>query len=383
MDSTSTPEISLNRGWASCRNILIIRADNLGDLIMSGPAICAIKETFRARITVLTSQMATGIAKHLSGIDEVITYDLPWIKTNNSIASEGFFDIVNLLKEKAFDAAIIFTVFSQNPLPAAMLAYLANIPHRLAYCRENPYHLLTDWVPDKEPYDFIKHQVDRDLNLVKTIGATTGDVSLKLTVSEAAASNAMLKLKEVGFDELQPWVIFHAGVSEIKRQFPKEAWIDAGKRMGEQGYQILFTGTKNEKELTDVLASEIGVKAFSVAGLFTLEEFIAVIKQSPLVVSVNTGTVHIAAAVGTPIVVLYADTNPQHTPWQVPSKVLRFDVREEMRSKNEVIKFLYKEVYAERSPLPSTEVIVDACFELLAETKPGKADTETLAPVTD
>src|SRR5690349_15518102 len=126
MDSTTNESFLKTKDWSSCKNILVIRADNLGDLIMSSPAISALKESFGAKITVLTSQMATGIAKYIDQIDEVITYDLPWVKLNNTIASDSFFDVVQQIKEKQFDAAVIFTVFSQNPLPAAMLAYLAN-----------------------------------------------------------------------------------------------------------------------------------------------------------------------------------------------------------------------------------------------------------------
>jgi lipopolysaccharide heptosyltransferase II len=363
---------------------LIIRADNLGDLVMSTPAIRALKETTGAHITVLTSQMATGIAKHISEIDEVITYDLPWVKTNNSINSNSFYEVVSQLREERFDAAVIFTVFSQNPLPAAMLAYLANIPKRLAYCRENPYDLLTDWVPDKEPYEFIKHQVERDLDLVRTIGATTADDRLALEVSESAWQEAQRKLVSENIDLGKQWIIFHAGVSEVKRQYSEEGWIEAGKKMVEQGYQILFTGTKNEKALTDSLVAGIGSNAFSIAGFFSLEEFIAAIKHAPLIVSVNTGTVHIAAAVGTPVVVLYATTNPQHSPWKVPSRVLEFDVPIEMRSKNEVLQFLYKEVYSKPIGMPTAEDIVKACFELLGKQHSTvETATETLTPVTD
>jgi ADP-heptose:LPS heptosyltransferase len=375
---------NINSDWSSCKNILVIRADNLGDLIMSSPAIRALKQTFGAKITVLTSQMATGIAKHIREIDEVITYDLPWVKTNNAIAADSFFDIVSVIKQKQFDAAVIFTVFSQNPLPAAMLAYLANISKRLAYCRENPYDLLTDWVPDKEPYDFIKHQVERDLELVATIGATTSDDRLSLNISEEAYPAAQTKMKEAGVDLSKPWLICHAPVSEAKRLFPIDIWIEVGKKLVVGGYQLLFTGTKNEKQLTDQVASGVGNRAFSVAGLFSLEEFIAVIKHTPLVVTVNTGTVHIAAAVGTPTVVLYAATNPQHSPWKVPSKVLLYEVKEEMRSKNEVIQFLYREVYKGPISTPTADEIVIACFELLEKPQEeGKAITQTLTPVTD
>ncbi len=59
----------------------------------------------------------------------------------------------------SFDAAVIFTVYSQNPLPAAFLCYLAGIPLRLAHCRENPYQFLTDWVKDTEPEQNVRHEV--------------------------------------------------------------------------------------------------------------------------------------------------------------------------------------------------------------------------------
>ena len=170
--------------WQNCKNILVIRPDNMGDLIMSTPAIRALKETFGAKITVLTSSMAKGIIKHIPEIDDSIIFDLPWVKTSDTPDVAIFNQVITQLTELHFDAAIIFTVYSQNPLPTAMLAYLAGIPKILAYCRENPYHLITDWVPDKEPYTLIKHQVRRDLDLVATIGATTANEKLYLEADE-------------------------------------------------------------------------------------------------------------------------------------------------------------------------------------------------------
>jgi len=140
---------------------------------------------------------------------------------------------------------------------------------------------------------------------------------------------------------------------------------------GEEGYQILFTGAASEKQMCDELAGQVGQNAFSVAGLFSLKEFIGLVKAAPAVVSVNTGTVHIAAAVNTPVVVLYAQTNPQHTPWRVPNKVLEFGVEEDSRSKNEVIQFMYSEVYKQPVPMPQPGEIVDAVRDLLAVSSPS------------
>jgi lipopolysaccharide heptosyltransferase II len=359
----------MTKSWQHCKNILVIRADNMGDLIMSSPAIRALKETFSSKITVLTSSMAAGIVSSISEIDDTIVFDLPWIKAKDTIASEDIFPLVQQLKTKGFDAAVIFTVFSQNPLPAAMLAYMAGIPLRLSYCRENPYELLTNWVPDKEPYTFIQHQVDRDLNLVHSVGATTNDDRLHLTVPDTAWEAVQSKLKDKGINPAKPWLIFHPGVSEKKREYPVANWVEAAKNLiKEKGFQILFTGAASEKEICDEIAAQAGKNAFSVAGIFSLQEFLALIKQSPVVVSVNTGTVHIAAAVNTPVVVLYAQTNPQHTPWMVRNKVLEYPVDEDSRSKNEVIQYLYKEMYSEIMCMPDANEISSAVNELLAST---------------
>ncbi|MCQ6956531.1 glycosyltransferase family 9 protein [Mucilaginibacter aquariorum] len=352
------------------KNILCIRPDNMGDLIMTAPAMRALKESFDAKITVLTSSMAKGIVKHIPEIDDALIFDMPWVKTPDTPDAESINQIVSVIKERSFDAAVIFTVYSQSPLPTAMLAYLAGIPKVLAYCRENPYHLLTDWVPDKEPYTLIEHQVRRDLDLVATIGAFTDNENLYLMVQEELWQLITKKLIETGVDINKPWLILHAGVSERKREYPIRKWADAAQKLiSEKGYQILLTGSLDEKPLTDALENIIGEGSFSVAGLFNLDEFVCLVKHAPIMLSVNTGTVHIAAAVGTPVVVLYAQTNPQHTPWNVANKVLQFPVPAHLHSRNEVIVHVNNSLYNKSIDLPSADDILTAMDELL--NRPG------------
>lgn len=354
--------------WKNCKKILVIRADNLGDLLMSSPAIRSLKETFGAEITVLTSSMASGVAAQIPEISSVITYDLPWVKTDKPFRTEDFFDILGTLERAHFDAAVIFTVYSQNPLPAAMLAYLAKIPRRLAYCRENPYGLLTDWVPDKEPYSLIKHQVKRDLDLTASVGATTGNERLCLTIRTELQDEVFTKLRTAGAAPEKPWLIMHPGVSEDKRKYPADRWIEAGRLLvSELGYQLLLTGTAGEKELTDGIAAGIGSGAFSIAGALSLPEFILLNHLAPLVIAVNTGTIHIAAATGTPVIVLYALTNPQHAPWKVKGKVLPFGVPESLRSRNEVIRHVYEHLFIENVPMATPAEIVAAARSVLTE----------------
>jgi ADP-heptose:LPS heptosyltransferase len=338
----------------------------MGDLLMSSPAIRALKETFHSRITILTSSMASPIAKFIEEIDEVICYNLPWIKKDETVDNKSVIDLVEKLKAHQFDAAVIFTVYSQSPLPAAMVTYLAEIPMTLAYCRENPYQLLTHWVPEKEPYSVIRHQVRRDLDLVNSVGATTSEERLKLNISAQLTDNIKSKLSGFGIDTSKPWVILHAGVSEKKREFPPECWIEAAKALtSELGLQLLLTGAPSEKKLIDQLAKGIGAGAFPVAGLFSIDEFIGLVQIAPLLLSVNSGPVHIASATATPVIVLYALTNPQHLPWKVTGDALIYDVPSELRSKNEVIRFVNEHFLSNQARSVSSDNIVAAVKKIL------------------
>ncbi|TWR26232.1 glycosyltransferase family 9 protein [Mucilaginibacter achroorhodeus] len=351
--------------WQGCKNILCIRPDNMGDLIMSGPAIRALKKSFGARITLLTSIMAKGITLMMPEIDEVMVYDVPWVKTAEIEDTKAFYDVIADIKNKNFDAAVVFTVYSQNPQPTAMLAYLAGVPQILAYCRENPYQLINNWVPDKEPYELIKHQVKRDLDLVAAVGAYIDDDNLSLDVDNDLWPAISNRISKLGVDLAKPWLLIHPGVSESKREYPFELWVEAGKRLVNDGYQLIVTGAASEKQFAEHLADGIGTGCYSAAGLFPLNEFVCLVKHSPLLVSVNTGTIHIAAAVGTPVVVLYAQTNPQHTPWKVPHVVLPFAVPVQMRSRNEVIGYVDRKLYDRPVPMPNAGDISNAVTHLL------------------
>jgi ADP-heptose:LPS heptosyltransferase len=331
--------------WSNCRSILCIRLDNIGDVLMSSPAMAALKETFGCRITLLTSSAGKTVAVHIPVVDDVLVYDVPWVKSSASAPEDTFFTIVSDLRSRNFDAAVVFTVFSQNPLPAVMLAYLAGIPRRLAYCRENPYALLTEWLPDKEPFTYIVHQVRRDLNLVEAVGAATRDETLRLATNHDGET-IQAKLIQAGVDINRTWLVFHPGVSEEKRSYPSARWIEAGRMVTEElGFQIAVTGSAVETDLAETLASGIGAGAFTLAGKLTMEEFIRLVATARLVVSVNTSTIHIAAATNTAVIALYALTNPQHPPWKAKGKVFGFPVSPEQRSKNEVLEYVRKTYY--------------------------------------
>ncbi|WP_255373075.1 glycosyltransferase family 9 protein [Chitinophaga sp. YR627] len=343
---------------------------------MSTPAIKALKETLHCHITVLVSTMGAAVVPEIPEIDDAIICDVPWVQTSNVALPSQFHELVQQLKERRFDAAVIFTVYSQNPMPSILLAYLAEIPLRLAYCRENPYHLLTHWIPDEEPYSFIRHQVLRDVEMVTRIGCIVKDRQLSIRVREGLWPLVWNKLQSIGIDPEQPWIILHPEVSEQKRKYAVADWIAAGRKiLVQKDYQLLITGKSNETEAT-AIAAGIGGKCFAAAGLFSLQELIVLIAHAPLLVSVNTSTVHIAAAVHTPVLVLYALTNPQHTPWCVSNEVLYFDVPTNLQSKNEVVRYVYQSFSREELPLATPMRIAETVSSMLAMRRASSGSLE-------
>src|SRR5262245_30889744 len=124
----NAPEHNKALTWGSARNILCVRLDNLGDVLMTTPAFRALRTTFpHSHLTLLTSSAGAEIARFVPEIDAVIEFDVPWAKQPGGASDERpVSELVSRLK--TFDAAVIFTVFSQNPLPSVLLCYRAGIP---------------------------------------------------------------------------------------------------------------------------------------------------------------------------------------------------------------------------------------------------------------
>jgi lipopolysaccharide heptosyltransferase II len=353
--------------WSECKNILCVRLDNLGDLLMTTPALRALKETDPSReLTVLASSRNASVVPLLSDVDHCIVYDAPWVKlTPPQADSFKDFEMIEELRDRKFDGAIIFTVFSQNPLPAALLCYLAEIPLRLAYCHENPYQLLTNWVQDPDPQEGIRHEVQRQLDLVATIGSQTSDPRLSLETSWDAKESVIDRLKEKEISLTEKFIVIHPGATASSRRYPADKFVKVASALGrELDCQLIFTGSKEERGLIERIQGDLDVMSESFIGSLNLAELAALISMAAVLVTNNTAPAHIASAVGTPVVDLYALTNPQHTPWQVPSRILFHDVP---------CKYCYKsecpQGHHQCLELVTCQEVVQAVQELLGEKK--------------
>lgn len=363
--------------WQAAQKMLCVRLDSMGDVLLTTPAIRALRNRGSGRrVTLLTSPSGAAAARLVPEIDEVIVYEAPWMKaTAERPDSSGDRQMIGRLAAAGFDAAVMFTVYSQNPLPAALFCFLADIPLRLGHCRENPYQLLTDWVREPEPEQLVRHEVRRQLDLVATVGATCSDDHLRIRVPREAQRRVRRLLDEAGL-EPDSWVVIHPGSTAASRRYPPERFAVVADELSELGYQVVFTGDESERGLIESIETTMVSSAHSLCGRLNLAELAALIENAPVLVSNNTGPVHVAAAVGTPVVDLYALTNPQHTPWRVPHRVLYHDVP---------CKYCYKSVCPEGHHdclrLVEPDDVVRAVLGLLEETRESRTSEDAISVI--
>jgi ADP-heptose:LPS heptosyltransferase len=331
-----TADTSRVARWADARRILVVRLDGLGDVLMTTPAIRALAGVGRRtprEIALLTSPAGAALAPLLPDVDEMIVAEPPWLKPGEGRVRPADDDAADLqllaerLREGRFDGAAICTVQSQSALPTALLCLMAGIPLRLAHARENPYRLLTDWIPDPEPLAPVRHEVRRQLDLVAAIGATVEDERLSVRVPPGAARAIRELLGVIGVRRGDRWAVVHPGASAPSRRYPIEALARVIRALvQEHGVRVVLTGGPAETEAVAELQSAAGPGAVPFTGSLDLAHLAALLAVAPVFIGNNSGPAHLAAAVGTPVVDLYALTNLQHAPWGVASRVLAHDV---------------------------------------------------------
>ncbi|HEX6543418.1 MAG TPA: glycosyltransferase family 9 protein [Ktedonobacterales bacterium] len=338
--------------WATVKRVLAIRLDNLGDVLVTTPAIHAIRESLPdAHITLLASPVGAQVGRLDPDIDDVIVYEAPWMDPWQRLPQDSAREqrMIRQLRNGHFDGAIMFTSYHQSPLPAAYLAYLADIPLRVAASIDGPGSLLT--TRHKHP-DGLMHEVERGLDLVGTVGMSTSDRDLVLRVPNRARAKVRALPELAGIraapastssqrgkkgrpdgQDAAPLVVVHPGCSMPARTYPWEMYARVVDLLVEHtGAWVVLTGAADEREMVQrvYMAVRPALRRYvqPLAGRLSFPELCALIEMAHLTITNNTGPMHISAAVKTPVVALFALTNPpeQWGPWGVAHRQLYHDV---------------------------------------------------------
>ena len=288
---------------------LAVRLDSLGDVLVTGPAVRALAAG-SDHLTLLCGPRGRAAAELLPGVDELVCWRAPWIDPEpDPVRRDDVDGLVETLAAGRYDRAVVFTSFHQSALPTALLLRMAGIAWVGAISEDYPGALLDlrHRCADDQP------EPERALGLARACGAELppgddGGLAVRQEVLD-------------GPEPVEPYVVLHPGTSVPARAWSAERFRDTCRLLTEEGLRVVVTGAPDETELTAYVAGDHGVDRGGATGLGELARVLA---GADAVVVGNTGPAHLAAAVGTPVVSLFAPTVPavRWAPYGVPLVLL-------------------------------------------------------------
>jgi len=292
------------------RHVLLARLDSAGDVLLSGPAVRAVAAG-AGRVTFLCGRRGRAAAELLPGVDAIVEHTAPWIDPEpEPLDRDETLRLVDTLAGLGADEAIVLTSFHQSALPVALLLRLAGIPRITAISEDYPGSLLDVRERVDEASD--PHEVDRALRVVAAAG-------YRLTAGDQRRLSVVRPWSPPPVDG--PYVVVHPGTSVPARAWPPERHAALVDALVDEDRAVVVTGSVDERALTRSVA---GARGVDLGGRTSFAELADVLAGAEAVVVGNTGAAHLAAAVGTPVVSLFAPTVPaaRWRPWGVPVELL-------------------------------------------------------------
>ena len=302
-------------------HVLVTRLDNGGDVLLAGPAVRAVAAGAE-RVTLLCGPRGRAAAELLPGVDEVVVHRAPWIDPDaGPVDRAAELGLAEELARRGIDRGIILGSFHQSPLPLALLLRFAGVPHLAATCVDYPGSLLDV----RHTVDDDVHEVERSLSLVATLGyelSPGDDGRLRVRRCAEAAATAL------ALAGAPPYVVVHPGASVPARAWPPASHAALVDALVAEGRRVVVTGSPAERELTALVAGAPRPGVLDLGGRSALPVLAEVLARADAVVVGNTGPAHLAAAVGTPVVSLFAPTVPavRWRPWKVVHELHHVEV---------------------------------------------------------
>ena len=295
------------RGRPRC--VLVARPDSAGDVLVTGPAIRAVAAG-SDRVVLLCGPRGRRAAELLPGVDEIIEWRLPWIDPEPEPVDPA--DLERLTARLAgvdADQALLFTSFHQSALPLALLLRMAGVPRIAAISDDYPGSLLD-----------VRHRVslaipepERALSLAAAAG-----FPLPPWDEPVLRLRALQPRRVAGAPMEAGYVVVHPGSSVEARACPPELCAEIVAALARAGHRVVVTGGPGEGELCVRVAADVAV---NLGEQTSLADFAAILARARCLVVGNSGPAHLAAAVGTPVVSLFAPTVSfgQWGPYRVPT----------------------------------------------------------------
>lgn len=307
------------------RRILILRNDRIGDVLLSTPVIKALRQKFpQAYISMLVAPVARDIVEGNPYLDEVIIYDKDikhkkWMRTLKFAAK---------LKKKKFDLAVNLHPTNRTNI----LIFLAGIPVRLGYNRKLGF-LLTHR-KEHLKQEGLKHEAEYNFDLLKVLGVTGDPSDLFMPIKTDSDLYADELFRREGIKSSDNLLAINPGASCPSKVWPVERFAQVAEKLAARyGFKILILSGPKDMALANKISLHYGAKGkiINLAGKTSLSQMASIIKRCTLFISNDSGPVHMASALGTPVISIFGRNQPGLSPkrWGPLGKADKYIHKEE------------------------------------------------------
>jgi heptosyltransferase-1 len=298
--------------------ILLVKLSSFGDVLHSLPTLEALREAYpRARVTWLVEAAYAPLLTGHPALDDV--WVAPRLRPHELLSGANpaiLRQLIRQLRSSRFDLVLDL----QGLLKSAVWVALAQSPRKVGYdrTREFSYLALTERVP---PFDPEAHAVRRYLNLAHYLGAPPAPARFRLGL--AAADLSGLIPGTAG----RPLAVLHPGARWPSKLWPPASWSRLAEWLARQGLQVAITGSAADRELAAGIAAQSQAPVLNLAGSTSLAQLAGILRTARLAVTTDTGAMHLAAALGTPVAAVFGPTAPWRTgPFGEGHEVVRLEL---------------------------------------------------------
>lgn len=301
-------------------NILVVRLDQIGDLVCSLPVFPVLREYFpQAKVTVLTGAEGKAILEGNPFIDELIIFSPNWFSQKKRGFLSAWLKIFFALRRKRFDLGFDL----RGDLRNILLMTLAGVRYRVGFDIAGGRGLLNQ----VGEYDETLHQTELNLKLITSQRVDKAGFKPEIYLSKEERESARERLNHLGVREKDILVAVHPEAG-----YPAKKWgAEPFKHLIEDllsnpRYKVLIVGLSGARAVAETFASE--ARVINLTGVLLLRELIAVLSHCHLLIGNDSGPSHIAQALGVPVVVAASGTNVYERwgIWRQPSRILKHEV---------------------------------------------------------
>ncbi|MBF0478615.1 MAG: glycosyltransferase family 9 protein [Candidatus Omnitrophica bacterium] len=287
------------------KNILVVRTDRIGDVILTTPAFKALRLAYpEAKISLLVSSVTYPLVFQNPYVNEILMVD----REGRHNGFWGFWKLVFEIRKRKFDLAVIY----HTKRWTNWLVYFAGIPARCGYKDKHAGSLLTIPVEDHRYLGEV-HESQYCLDLLKVLGVEQGDLELHISIDPAAQQWAEKFWKDK-FKEGKKKVLFHVGASDPGKVWPAEYFVQLINMVKQEWNAVcVLVGNFEAQHKAEIIIKQCS-DVVDLTSQTSVSQLVSLIKQSDILISNDSGPIHIAAALNAPVVAIFVRNQPGINP---------------------------------------------------------------------